>query len=245
MVSARRSLSFGVVCSSGPLLLAALCVASRARAATPGEEARTAELAPSEHEHPNTIETRPMQPGRGMVRVHVNAQGRRFFVYLGRSEYPVAACRGECDFWAWPEKYRAVIRDGDGPNDDAVVALRLRRPGNYAFVPAQGNAQNAGLVLGITGPVIGFAGLIFTAAGLLETCSAPPPGQSCGTPSALYIGLPLLALGAGMTTAGWWLYARSRAHFQLTDAPPPATGPRLGALSLPHRGLGIGLTLAF
>ncbi len=244
MTNARGSLSFKVFFASGTLLSSLLCGGARARAAVTDDGSSSVQPSPSVAPSANAIETQPLHPGIGMVRVHVSAGAREFLVFLGRGQRPIAACRGECDFWAWPEKYRAVIRDGDAPNYDATVALRVQRPGDYVFVPAHGGPQNAGLVLGVAGPAIGVAGLVFTAAGLLKTCSAPPSG-SCDTPPSVYIGLAGFVVGTGMTTAGWWLYAHNRAHFQLSRTPSPAAGPHLAVLPLPRGGLGLGLALTF
>ncbi len=186
-----------------------------------------------------------MQPGRGMVLAHVSAGQHPFTISFGRGKRPVADCSKECDFWAWPAKYRVLVHQGEGPADDASVALNVRGPGRYDFVPANGAAQNAGLVLGITGPVIGFVGAVFTAAGLFRTCSDAAPGESCdGKPTAFYVGLGVLAVGAGMTAVGWPLYLHNRAHFQASDR-PPAPSARLGVVPLPHGGLGLGATFAF
>jgi hypothetical protein len=186
-----------------------------------------------------------MQPGRGMVLAHVSAGQRPFVVFFGRGRHPIADCTGECDFWAWPGKYRVVVQQGEGPHDDARLALRVRRPGNYGFVPAHGGAQNAGLILGIAGPVIGFVGAVFTVAGLLRTCSAPPPGESCDQPTAFYVGLGALAVGGAMTAVGWPLYIHNRAHFDFRAQAAPQPAARLGVVPMPRGGLGLGATFAF
>lgn len=144
-----------------------------------------------------------MQPGRGMVLAHVSAGPHPFSVSFGRGRHPIASCERECDFWAWPGKYRVLVQRGEGPHDDVAVTLNIRRPSSYVFVPADGAGQNAGLILGVSGPVIGFVGLVLTAAGLFGTCSDPSPGESCdGKPPAFYIGLGTLAAGATMTAVG-------------------------------------------
>ena len=188
-------------------------------------------------------EVQPMQPGQGMMFVHVDAAERSFAVYFGRGEHPIADCTNECDFWAWPGKYRVQVRQGEA-RYDTTLALRIRRPGYYRFIPANGGAQNAGLILGVAGPVVGLVGLLFTTAGLLATCSDREPGQDCDKPASLYIGLAGLAVGTGMTIPGWILYARNRAHFQLIEPAPPLA-PRVGVIAMPHGGLGLGATLAF
>lgn len=217
--------SFGLVCASGAVLLAVLCVAPRA--------------------HAQSAEVQAMAPGRGMVLAHVSAGEHSFEISFGRGKRPVADCWKECDFWAWPGKYRVLVRQGEGPEDDASVALNVRRSGRYAFVPAHGAAQNAGLILGVTGPVIGFVGAVLTAAGLFQTCSDPAPGESCdGKPTAFYVGLGVLAAGAGMTAAGWPLYLHNRAHFDESDSAPRPSA-HLAVVPLPHGGLGLGTSFAF
>lgn len=188
-----------------------------------------------------------MSPGQGMVRTHVNAGPQPFTVYFGRGRRPIADCDTECDFWAWPGKYRVVVHRGEGPHDDASLALRVRRPGSHTFVAAHGAAQNAGLILGIAGPAIAFVGTVFAVGGLVATCSDPPPGESCDKPVGFYIGLGTLAVGAGMTAVGWPLYLRNRAHFEFRDQPPPPAQPmsRWGLVPMPHGGLGLGATFAF
>ncbi len=184
-----------------------------------------------------------MQPGPGMVFVNVSAGEHPFTVYFGKGKVPVADCTSACGFWAWPGKYRVHIVRGEGPSDDAVVALRIRKPGAYEFVHASGGAQNAGLILGVAGPALAFVGGVFVAAGLFTTCSDPPPGQSCDRPVGLYIGLAVLGAGTAMTAVGWPLYIHNRAHFELTESVTPA--PRVGVMRMPQGGLGLGATFAF
>ncbi|MEO6600594.1 MAG: hypothetical protein ABIQ16_12010 [Polyangiaceae bacterium] len=191
------------------------------------------------------LEVHPMQPGPGMALTHVNVGPRSFAVFFGRGAHPIADCERECEFWAWPGKYRVLVRNGEGPHDNASVPLRIRRSGSYAFVPAHGGAQNAGLILGVAGPVIGFVGAVFTAAGGFATCSAPPPGEGCDKPTAFYIGLGALAVGSAMTAIGWPLYIHNRAHFLVRDAPTPRPVVRWGVAPMPHGGLGLGAAFAF
>lgn len=192
-----------------------------------------------------SAEVQAMQPGRGMVLAHVNAGEHPFSVSFGRGRHPIAECDKECDFWAWPAKYRVLIHHGEGPHDDVSVALNIRRTGNYTFVPAHGGAQNAGLILGVSGPVIGFVGAVLTVGGVLRECSDPPPGQGCDRPAIVYVGLGMFAVGAGMTAIGWPLYIHNRAHFQASDGPAALPAARLGVLPMPHGGLGLGATFAF
>jgi hypothetical protein len=186
-----------------------------------------------------------MQPGQGMVLTHVSVGQRSFAVFFGRGRLPIADCVAECDFWAWPGKYRVVVRQGEGPHDDASLALRVRRPGSHTFVAAHGGAQNAGLILGVAGPVIGFVGAVFVAAGALTTCSDPPPGERCDTPTSVYVGLGGLALGGAMTAVGWPLYLHNRAHFDFRDQAAALPAARLGVVPMPRGGLGLGATFAF
>jgi len=178
-----------------------------------------------------------------MVLVHVSAGDHPFAVFFGKGRLPIADCVGACDFWAWPEKYRVLVRQGEGPDDDASLALRVRGSGSYAFVPAHGSAQNVGLILGAAGPIVGFLGLAFTAAGLLASCDAPR-GQTCDKPVSLYIGLSGLAVGAAMTAIGWPLYLHNRAYFRVSDSPAP-TAPRVGVVTMHRGGVGLGATFAF
>ena len=226
VTAAGAASSLGLVIASGAALLATLSVAPRARA--------------------QSYAVQPMQPGRGMVLAHVSAGQHSFKVSFGRGQRPIADCWKQCDFWAWPGKYRVLVRQGEGPQDDASLALNVRRAGRYAYVPAHGAAQNAGLILGVTGPVIGFVGAVLTAAGLFQTCSDPAPGESCdGKPTAFYVGLGVLGVGAAMTAVGWPLYIHNRAHFQQSDDAPRPPSARLAVVPLPHSGLGLGATLAF
>jgi len=221
----RSASCFGWVGSSGALLLTLLCVAPRANA--------------------QAVETQPMTPGQGMVSTHVSAGQRSFAVYFGRGKLPIAACDGECDFWAWPGKYRVVVHQGEGPRDDASLALRVRRPGTHTFVPATGSAQNTGLILGVAGPAIGFVGAVLAVGGLVATCSDPAPGESCDKPAGFYIGLGTLAVGGAMTAIGWPLYIHNRAHFDFRDRASAQPTARLGVGPLPHGGLGLGATFSF
>ena len=167
-----------------------------------------------------------MQPSAGMVRVHVSAAEHPFLVYFGRGEEPIADCAGACDFWAWPGKYRVRVFQGEGPRNDSVLALRVGQAGSYSFVPANGGAQNAGIVLGVSGPVVGIAGLVLTLVGV----------NAGDRPASLYVGLGGLALGTGMTSVGWLLYAKNRASFDFSArvGPQPVAG-----------GLGWGAALTF
>jgi len=225
----RFAFDFLVVGSSSAALLATLCGAAPARA-----------------ESQTQRQPAPPPGSQGMLQVHVTTGERPFAVYFGRGTYPVAACARDCDFWAWPGTYRVRIEHGDGPNDDATLALRVRRPGSYAFVPANGNTQNAGLILGVAGPVLGIAGLTLTTIGLLgKTCNPRPAGQTCDRPASLYVGLGALAVSGVLTPIGWLLYDHHRAHFQFQDGAPATTGPRVSLVAMPQAGLGLGASWAF
>ncbi len=251
----RSSFLGGQVGAASALLLAIVCTTARASAQSAAPEPAAAptpaaepapspaELPPNDAEAPRVAELQPMQPGQGMVFVNVSAGEHPFTVYFGKGKLPIADCSSACGFWAWPGKYRVHVVRGEGPGYDAVLSLRIRKAGSYEFVHANGEAQNAGLILGVTGPAIAFVGLIFTAAGLLATCSDPPPGQTCDRPTALYVGLGGLALGGAMTAVGWPMYIHNRAHFELTDSVTPA--PRVGLVRMPQGGLGLGATFAF
>lgn len=237
MAKSRRSSYFWFCCSASTLLLSTLCGRARAQAepltSSPPNEAESA---------PSAV--LPMQPGLGMVRVHLRAGDRAFSVFFGKGRVPVAACSGPCEFWVWPGKYRVLVRDGEGPGADAQLALRVRRAGDYAFVPAHGAAQNTGLYLGVSGPVIGLAGLVFTAAGLLHSCDRTG-GADCDKPTSFYVGLGALGLGVGMTSAGWLLYAANRAHFAFTPPAVRQSTPRVALISLPRGGVALGASFAF
>lgn len=173
-----------------------------------------------------SVDAGTMQPSAGMVRVHVTAGEHPFLVYFGRGEEPIADCAAACEFWAWPGKYRVRVFQGEGPRNDSQLALRVGQAGRYELVPANGTAQNAGLVLGVSGPVIGIAGLVLTLLG----------AGAGDQPASLYVGLGGLGLGAGMTGVGWLLYAENRATFDFSArvGPQPLAG-----------GLGFGATLTF
>lgn len=185
-----------------------------------------------------------MAPGQGMVSTHVSAGQHSFAVFFGRGKLPIAACDRECDFWAWPGKYRVVVDRGEGPHDDASLALRVRRAGSHTFVPAKGSAQNAGLILGVAGPAIGFVGAVLAVGGALATCSDPPPGESCNKPAGFYIGLGTLAVGGAMTAIGWPLYLHNRAHFEFREQGTERPAAHVGVVPL-ARGLGLGASFAF
>ena len=227
--------NLAVTASWSAAALLTLCSARTARA-----ESADAVASPEE---PAPLAAASAGP-KGMLRVRVDAEQRPFAVYFGNGTYPIAECAQSCEFFAWPGTYRIRVRRGDGPNDDATLALRLARPGNYSFVPAQGRLQNAGLLLGVSGPVIGVAGLALTLGGLLSHCDPPAPGQSCETPSSLYVGLGAFAVGSAMTTIGWLLYGHHRAHFRYAEAPPSKAGPRVGFVPT-RSGVYLGASLSF
>ena len=208
-----------------------------------------AELPPSEPERRPALEMQPMTSvGQGLVYVQVHVGDRQFSVLTPKDVQPLAVCDGECGFWAWPGTYSVRFRL-DGAAKDSRLTLRIRKPGRYELIPANQAGRNAGMALGLVGPVVSLVGLLFTFAGLLETgCTEDTSQSHCSDspPPVVYYGLATLAVGAGMTTAGWLVFAHNRAHFQLSDDPGPL-GPsaRVSVLPMPHGGLGLGAVVAF
>ncbi len=186
------------------------------------------------------LEVQPMQPGAGMVFTRVSAGQHAFAVYFGRGRHPIAACTGDCGFWAWPGKYAVVVDQGDGPHEDARVALHIDGNTSYRFVPANGQTQNAGIVLGVAGPTLGVAGLLWFLALDLRSCHEP----ECSTPTATYVSLSMLGLGVAMTAVGWPLYQYNRAHFAAGSA-AAVPQPQVGVMPMPHGGLGLGAKFDF
>src|SRR5213595_2749094 len=91
----------GWLCASGAVLLSVLRGARPAHAQSVEPPVPAATQA---SEAPSAAST--MRPGRGMVLAHVSAGPHAFAVFFGRGQQPIAECPGECDFWAWPAKYR-------------------------------------------------------------------------------------------------------------------------------------------
>jgi hypothetical protein len=159
-------------------------------------------------------------------------------------------CDGECGFWAWPGTYSVRLRL-DGAPKDSSLTLRVRKPGRYELIPANQAGRNAGMALGLVGPVVSLVGLLMVFAGAIESgCTQATSQNDCshgdGPAAIAYYGLATLAVGAGMTTAGWLVFAHNRAHFQLSDEPGPlGTSARISVLPMPHGGLGLGALVAF
>jgi len=187
--------------------------------------------------------------GPGLVYVQIHAGDRRFSVITSNPARPIAVCDGDCAFWVWPGNYSVRLRL-DGANKDSSLSLRIRRPGRYELIPANRSARNAGLALGVAGPVVAFVGLIMAYVGIMEgQCDDAAPQAACtsnGPEPVAYYGLATLAAGAGMTTVGWIMFAHNRVHFQHSEDPGPLeTSARISVLPMPQGGLGLGATVAF
>lgn len=218
--------SFGVVCASQALLLAALSFTARAQAQSAEEP-----LPPSPPPPINVPVPAPAPlawPAQPLAFVQLDAGQRSFSVLTPESEQLVADCHSACGFWAWPGKYQVRIRSAEG-GKEATVSVRIRESSSYRFVPADRAARNTGLVLGIAGSTVGLVGMAFTMVGLLIPCSDLATDRSCDASPALYAGLAGLVVGAGVGTAGWISFVNNRAHFQPTLTPLPRGGLRLGA----------------
>lgn len=183
------------------------------------------------------------------VFVQVDTGGQAFTVSEPHRRHVPAkqlvACAQACGFWAYPGDYEVRVQQ---PDHDANVSLRVRGPGNYDFVPADSDAHTGGLVLGIAGPVVTLVGTVMMLVGVYNSCPADDENgaRSCSTPPIFYYGGATFLAGAGMTTAGWILYAHNRAHFELSAPGPlqPASA-RLGLVPMARGGLGFGATVAF
>ncbi|MEP7052156.1 MAG: hypothetical protein ABJB12_17460 [Pseudomonadota bacterium] len=181
------------------------------------------------------------------VFVQVNAGAEAFTVSTPHARHAtaqtVAQCAQACGFWAWPGDYPVSVHL---PGHDAAVTLRVRGPGNYAFVPEDSGPHTAGLVLGIAGPVVTLIGALMVVSGAVQGCDDANRTGPCRTPPISYYGAATFFAGAGMTAAGWVLYIHNRAHFQLSAlGPPEPASARLGLIPLPRGGLGFGATLSF
>ena len=125
------------------------------------------------------------------------------------------------------------------------ATLRVRGPGNYDFVPEDSGPHTAGLVLGITGPVVIGVGTVMILMGAYDSC-ADEETRPCSTPPISYYGAATFVAGAAMTAVGWVLYGQNRAHFTFSEGRPwQPTSARLGLLPMPRGGLGFGATVTF
>jgi hypothetical protein len=167
----------------------------------------------------------------------------------------IATCDGDCGFWAWPGPYKLHFA-ASGDEHAKNLNLRVRAPGDYTFVPANVGMRNTGLTLGIIGPTIAFVGLIVAVVALSQpSCDDDSgndgnPPRSCATPPGLYYGLETLAVGAGIGTLGWIMFAQNRPRVVYRPlAPAAATAPsmtaRVGLVPLSRGGFGLGATVAF
>ena len=181
------------------------------------------------------------------VFVRVNA-GAAFTVSVPQGRHMaalhVAECSEACGFWVYPGKYQVLVQ---GQQGDVTTTLRIRGPGNYDFRPEDSAPHTAGLVLGTTGPVVTSVGGVLMLIGVYNGCAADGPAiHPCSTPPIVYYGLATFFAGAGMTTAGWIVYAHNRAHFELNEpGSAPPTSARLGLIPMPRGGLGFGATVTF
>lgn len=251
MISFRRATPFAALSSCVAALLTLLVGMPRAAAAPQPEPNRgsppEAPSAPSDQAPDSAagVRVQPMHAAAGMVLVRLSAGDHPFSVFFGRAARPIAACASACAFWAWPGEYRVQVTDGEAPHIDATVPLRVQRSASYAFVPANGKSQNAGLILGVSGPVLGVVGLVLTGVGLFKTCHESVPGEGCERPSSLYLGLGAVALGAAMTTSGWLVYAYNRAQFRASGANPARTQASLTFRPMQDATLGLRAVLTF
>jgi hypothetical protein len=208
-----------------------------------------AELPPNEPAHRPALEIQPLSSlGERLVFVQIRAGDRPFSVLTRNDGEAIAVCEGDCGFWAWPGNYS--VRLGlDGAKKESSLSLRIRRPGLYNLVPANPAARNAGMALGLVGPVVGLVGALMAFAGVIDSgCAEATTQTHCddGPAPIAYYGLATLAVGAGMTTVGWIVFAHNRVHFQLSDDPGPlATSARVSVQPMPQGGIGLGATLAF
>jgi hypothetical protein len=203
------------------------------------------------------LERQPLSSvGERLVYVRVHAGDGPFSVVTPNDGQAIAVCDGECGFWAWPGNYSVRLRLA-GAAKDSSLSLRIRQPGRYDLIPADQAARNTGMVLGLVGPVVAFVGVLMVYGGFVATCSESSADRDCNDPTAIgYYGLATLAVGAGMTTVGWVVFAHNRRHFQRSDDPrsaksgsaegePLGTSARVSVLPMPHGGLGLGAILAF
>jgi hypothetical protein len=205
---------------------------------------------------PHRVDLAPIQQSAGgAVYVQLHAGERAYSVTTagGSRHEPnpvIANCDGDCGFWAWPGSYKLRF-PASGDERAKTVNLRILAPGDYTLMPPDVAARNTGLTFGVAGSAVAGVGLILFIAGLFATpCEDDSKGNGkCAYSPAIYYGLGTLAVGGGIATSGWLVYAQNRAHFvhrsPLAAATAQSVAARVGLMPLPRGGFGLGAAVAF
>jgi hypothetical protein len=128
---------------------------------------------------------------------------------LAAARQPSVRCRGGCQVSVLPGKYRLrVTKPGESPSERA---LTLSEPERLSIGPSNPSASNAGLALGIAGPVLIILSVALVIAELDCSYNSEREYQTCETPDWVP-GAALIGIlgGAAMTPIGWVMFAKNR-----------------------------------
>jgi hypothetical protein len=189
-------------------------------------------------------------PARALVPVFLSVRaGGRSFIVFDEQQHRVAECDDDCQFWAWPVTYRVQLQR-NGREPETSITLRVRHAGSYELSVGDQQVRDGGLALGVVGCVVSVVGVAMMFAGALsEDCTSDASDgerDNCSTPSVVYYGLGTLAVGAGMSAAGFVLFGTNQTGFRFNSEPVlvPITAS-VGPVPLRHGGLCLGATLSF
>jgi hypothetical protein len=197
----------------------------------------------------------------GAVRVFVSTDEHDLLLTVAQpgKERGIVRCYHQCSFWGLPGSYtlwatsckRQVHYDtlwATSCELEILYETTLRVGARTAFRVSSGNAdlQIAGSTAGIVGPIAIVGGGAFL--GLKHYIGTQCNESNCPAPKDDLVPAVIIVSGLVATLVGWAIFsAAAPSVHPVDDKPAPLPPPRLrlGLLSLPHSGWGLGLSTPF
>ncbi len=164
---------------------------------------------------------------------------------------PGVSCYHQCTFWAVPGNHTLWATD---PKRGINYHLTLNvQPNQNALSVSSGNPglRRAGLIAGIAGPLLMVGGIAVLFAQILSDPNYQCNESNCPPGKSYPLGPVMFFTGLIATPVGWALFATNGPRVnELNAEAVPASAPRdprlkLGVVSLPHGGWGVGLSTLF
>ncbi len=192
----------------------------------------------------------PNAPHAGYVLVKLDAREPDLVLTLGGSETttPFLTCVRRCAFWAPPGDYSLLVTSQNG-GLSYHTTLPIGAHTHFRVRSWNEGERVAGLIAGVAGPaaMVGGLVLLFIDFGRnLEAADDCYPacanqGTSLALPAGVFFG------GLASTIIGWAIYGASAPRVDALREPSSRkrVPPRVGVLSLPNSGWGLGVAASF
>ena len=180
-------------------------------------------VAPFAEAEPSAWTLDPTAPARLTAPVPIELAGSRpetrIEIQDSVDHHPLAFCLDACEATIFPGRYRLFVA-GTESTREGSRDIDLRLPSRILVTPKSRATHTAGLVMGITGPILAVVGAVVLLANL-NSLDGSQGNSNFGTTEGRLTGFALMLGGITLTPIGWVMFGTtSRPSVSVTPLVP-------------------------